>query len=69
MIEIDKISKDYIDTYFVFKKIKDGIFGTNAHDSSVHVKFFNDGKAAYFLGKDIIDFESHQDCVDFIKIK
>lgn len=69
---LDSVSLDYVSNAFNFEPTEHGVFGTDAYGRSEFVYFYNNGTAIYsHTGKmeDAIPFESHQDCVDFIRIK
>lgn len=74
---LDPVSYQFIvDNYGSFEECENGVL-VSEHKSELnkaHVKFFENGKASVFVnpisGKySVLDFESHQDAVDFIRIK
>jgi hypothetical protein len=69
---LDPVSLDYVSNAFKFEPTEYGVFGINAYGGPEFVAFYNSGKAIYSPSGDakgIIPFESHQDCVDFMRIK
>jgi len=69
---LDEVSYQYVHANFKFDSCNDGLVGMNAYGTSEWIKFFNSGKAAYSNTgsvKDVVEFNSHQDAVDFIRVK
>lgn len=71
MIKLHEESKNYLELNFNTKRVKDGIKCENAYGGSEWLKLFDDGTACFSKDciEDVINFESHQDCLDFIMIK
>lgn len=69
---LESVSLDYISNAFKFEPSDFGICGMDAYGSNEWVHFYNDGRASYSHSgnpKDVTTFNSHQECVDFIRIK
>ena len=69
---LDPVSLDYVSNAFKFEPTEYGVFGVNAYGGEEFIAFYNEGNAIYShtgSARDIIPFESHQDAVDFIRIK
>lgn len=69
---LDAESFEFVSNAFKFEPTEKGIFGENAYGGNKWVIFFNDGDAVYSHTGTVQDtqhFNSHQDCVDFIRIK
>lgn len=69
---LDKVSYEFVTANFKFTSNETGITGFDAYGSCEWVKFFPSGEAAYSNNGNIkttLHFSSHQDCVDFIRIK
>ncbi len=69
---LDAVSYEFVSNAFKFDPTEKGIFGENAYGGQEWVIFFNDGDAVYSHTGTVQDaqhFNSHQDCVDFIRIK
>ena len=71
-LSLDSVSLDAITNLFKLEPTENGVCGFDAYGGPEFVYFFNSGKAIYtHTGKlaDALDFDSHQDCSDFIRIK
>jgi len=69
---LDSVSLDYVSNAFKFEPTEYGVFGVDAYGGPEWITFYNEGTAIYShtgYAKDIIPFNSHQDCVDFLRIK
>lgn len=70
---LDEVSYRFITKTFKLKYYDDSIVGDEINNQYNGVKFFNNGRAFYTCGgslnKEQLWFDSHQDCVDFIRIK
>lgn len=69
---LDPVSLDYVGNDFKFEPTEQGVLGFNAYGGPEFIYFFNEGSAVYsHTGsvRDAIPFESHQDAVDFLRIK
>ncbi|MBV5313814.1 MAG: hypothetical protein JZU47_10995 [Prolixibacteraceae bacterium] len=69
---LDSLSLDYVSNAFKCQPTEHGVCGFDAYGTMEFVYFYNNGTAAYSPSgslKDVIPFESHQDAVDFIRIK
>lgn len=70
--QLDPVSHDYVDNAFKFSLQKESLFGTGAYGTNDWVHFYDNGTAAFSPTgsvKDVVKFNSFQDCVDFMRIK
>lgn len=69
---LDAASYNYVADYFDdFRYLETGLTCFGRYDDREWIKFFHNGHASYCPGsvKDIQNFHSYQDCIDFIRIK
>ena len=69
---LDPVSLDYVSNAFKFEPTEHGVCGFNAYGGNEFIYFYNNGTAVYsptLSIQDGIPFESHQDAVDFLRIK
>ncbi len=71
-MQVNKQSKLFLESTFNFEKLNDAVIGRNAYGGPEWAKFFKNGNACYCHDgniENVVDFNSHQDCADFIMIK
>ncbi len=70
MKTLDSALKNYLDTNFKVKEVEYGIHAEHVTDKNKWIKLLKDGTAKYCYGdeKDVLDFNSYEECLDFIMI-
>lgn len=69
---LDETSFSYLSANFEFHYCATGLVCFNLQNDEIWIKFFLDGRASYCYDGDtrnMIEFKSYQECVDFIRVK